>query len=80
MSETLALYAGAIMANKITGGSSAVRVTQAGYCIATSVDDATRQMEEKCLEAYPFVGGYFDHAVVVMAIDHRAIAEVYEVK
>ena len=80
MSETLALYAGAFMANKITGDSSAVRITQAGYCIAISQDDATRQMEKKCLFVYPPDEGYFDHAAVVVAIDHRAIAEVYEVK
>ena len=83
MSETLALYAGAIMASRIVGdgsGSSTAQYIQAYYCADTNEDDAKRQLIKKCFEHYPPDDGFFNHDAVVMAIDHRAIAEVYEVK
>ena len=81
MSETLALYAGAIMANKIIdGGKITERYTRACYCADTNEDDAKRQLIKKCFEHYPPDDGFFNHDAVVVAIDHRAIAEVYEVK
>ena len=81
MSETLALYAGAIMANKIVNcGKITERYTRAYYCADTNEDDAKRQLIKKSFEIFSPDDGFFNHDAVVIAIDHRAIAEVYEVK
>lgn len=81
MMETLALYAGAVIADRIIGSGSGTETRIcAYYCADTNEDDAKRQLIKKAFEIFSPDDGFFNHDAVVIAIDHCAIAEVYEVK
>lgn len=81
MSETLALYAGAIMASRIVeNGKTTERYTYPCYCKDTSKDNAIRKMIKQCLEVYSPDNGFFDHDAVMVEIDRRVIKYVYEVE